>query len=51
MPRVVLRPEIDDSAARARRTQDPDVTRAWLLDPDGGRAQAPPGGEQFELRE
>src|ERR1019366_1541009 len=33
--RVAVRPEIDDGAAPARRTRDPDATRTWRVDPGG----------------
>jgi hypothetical protein len=40
--RAVVRPESDDSAARARTTRDPDAACACCLDPDGARTHATP---------
>jgi hypothetical protein len=39
-PRVAIRPEIDDGAARARRTRDLGAICAQLRDPAGKRADA-----------
>jgi hypothetical protein len=37
---IVVRPEIDDGAASARRTPDPNASRARILDPDDARREA-----------
>jgi hypothetical protein len=52
--RFAVRPEIDDGAALARGTRDPDTTCVRLLDPGGTRAPRDPptnGSNGLALRE